>query len=980
MKKELKLHDYTCYPEFEEGILKRYVVCAKNSKDKNIYTVVKTLKLTSIGQEDNLSKSVEEQTADILNYIEWPFYSIKGNYNKENIHDTMVGYAVAVSDENFEEADEIAQGIIEQLQTALEIGLKATVVPWTLRDSWVIERIEKPENIAIFVGQPKYGPEYTNESNTRYNSKTESNSNIMSDIYAGLADETYIIISAAYPMAREEIIDLVDKAAKKLDLLKYRSKISQMNSTNFSVPILGNISEMFGYGNGLSDSHADNAGTASSNAHSTGDSNNANESFGHSNQHSNGITHQDGKINGESHGNTGSLGGSVIVGNYSNSHNDSSNSSNSSSSGTNSSDSFGDTSGASKGTSHNVSNTDSTSQNQSHTDGYGNSLNTSQNILQSINTGFVFGQGDTTGVSIENIIYTEALYAINTHLLKLKNGLVTSVYYSGVTLITDKKSSKYKISSFLQQKLRNTNSIETFKEYKLNKEEEFYIIKKLKHFEEPSEHMKNRFSIEDKIFLTIMESSIDSTKSVPNTEMKNYTYNKKVIPPKFFRWNTDRETFKHVNSEHIHIPLCKLINPDTNKVTNELLKMPYLFHNIIAGDSGNAKTTLGRKYAVHIRSEFNIPVIIFNNKEDDDYRVLKRLSSGFSVNIYELGLLCKDTFYFNPMEIPEGVHVSEWSENITQTLCRMMGMGSRSKYILKNTINEQYSKNEIKDKIDERLINEIGSDIKHGILDIYAQKGIIDGIIVENREDSKNITLVDLFEKIQGMYNKEAMTKPTDFKKLETLSSLIDKLSSILSNPIFRRITSSKRSIPLEQFIKNKNVIVFNTIGLSDDERQLLSDTMVKYLFFYAKRNHIKNRMGQDNPFMVMIEEANILFDSITTSKAGDEQVNKDIWAEIAAAGRSYGMFFTLIVQFPSKLPDYILSSAGIFMVMGLKREEDKSLMLSLIGYDAQRQDIPKKNWLGDLPVGWVVLKYSRNFVQQTIAPMLGYVEPIDIE
>ncbi|MEM1948784.1 MAG: ATP-binding protein [Candidatus Caldarchaeum sp.] len=125
------------------------------------------------------------------------------------------------------------------------------------------------------------------------------------------------------------------------------------------------------------------------------------------------------------------------------------------------------------------------------------------------------------------------------------------------------------------------------------------------------------------------------------------------------------------------------------------------------------------------------------------------------------------------------------------------------------------------------------------------------------------------------------------------------------------------KSFDVRDFLRPKTVSVIDLSGLSDRESDLIAYFVLKEVF---KLKMLPTELGYKYPVFVFIEEAHRF---IPPPAVGDTY-SGDFIKKIAAEGRKFGIFLTLVTQRPSKVHPDVLSQCGSQIIMRVTNPVDQ--------------------------------------------------------
>ena len=127
---------------------------------------------------------------------------------------------------------------------------------------------------------------------------------------------------------------------------------------------------------------------------------------------------------------------------------------------------------------------------------------------------------------------------------------------------------------------------------------------------------------------------------------------------------------------------------------------------------------------------------------------------------------------------------------------------------------------------------------------------------------------------------------------------------------------------------------------------------------------------------ILVIEEAN----QVLIGDDDDNMSGQNPFETILDQSAGYGLFIWPITQKIADMPQSVLANCGIKIIGRQDRPDDIQLSISQIGKDKIIADRVFFNWLPDQPVGWFIIKSSRNRDFTKNAPTHVLIEHLAID
>jgi hypothetical protein len=343
---------------------------------------------------------------------------------------------------------------------------------------------------------------------------------------------------------------------------------------------------------------------------------------------------------------------------------------------------------------------------------------------------------------------------------------------------------------------------------------------------------------------------------------------------------------------------------------------------------------------------------------------------------------------FNLLRVPKGVPPALHMDRFAETLALAFSLGLRGKGIIREALQTLYDR--------QMPLSWLRSGAPPGE----------SACVMTEPEMSRFIGMADLYQQTEIMLN-EAMANsrsvgPSRRDGIETVRMRLqyfapgEHLAQIFTRDttaaelaadpqIERRFRNGEFSLEgcvrLEDLISDQRVVVMEGGPLDPVAKKALVTTLATSIFTAAQ---CRGDNAFDPELMVVLEEAHEVLVGGETSDAQIAGQAETIWEIMWNEGASYGLRLVAICQMPDALPMSVLANSGTVICHRIETSKAQEALMVKLGKDYRIDHRPLKRFLGNLPVGWCVVRrppsrdYGEADVVLVATDMLSHVVPDD--
>ena len=211
-------------------------------------------------------------------------------------------------------------------------------------------------------------------------------------------------------------------------------------------------------------------------------------------------------------------------------------------------------------------------------------------------------------------------------------------------------------------------------------------------------------------------------------------------------------------------------------------------------------------------------------------------------------------------------------------------------------------------------------------------RNLVRRIVREEEEDKGDkYTVQDLVDRLDTIMNDEDGESAETRERAEKVQFKLERLDR------FNLFGSS--DIPLEDLLSPQQLTVLDLSGIPFEAQDLIALLMLDRTY----QARVRDSLGEsgetyDYPVFTVVEEAHRLCPA-----KGRKPETKEKLSEIAAEGRKFGQFLTLITQRPSKIDEDTLSQCNSMIVQRIVNQKDQNSI-------AQASESMAHDMIGELP------------------------------
>lgn len=386
-----------------------------------------------------------------------------------------------------------------------------------------------------------------------------------------------------------------------------------------------------------------------------------------------------------------------------------------------------------------------------------------------------------------------------------------------------------------------------------------------------------------------------------------------------------------------------------------------LHHAYISGASRSGKTVAGTRLVAeaytHVRrGEDNkrLRFLIMDPKQD--WRALAKVIPPGHFRFYSLSDPLFHPIKLNLMKIPRGVYTERYADRLREIFIRSYGLGDRGFQILGQAIQKVYTKAGCYD--DDVMYN-----VKDPVTGLYPAS-----------ERSKNITLADVCVELKNQTQEAGL--PRD--KVEAIQRIVDRMEQF-SEPkssIYKVFcTKGPDGMGIDDLLGADDVIILESFGMDTKTSAFIFGLITSSVFQYAVSNGGFVKPKDQYETILVIEEAN----QVLIGEDKDNLGGANPFEIILDQSAGYGLFIWTLTQKIADMPRSVLANSALKIIGRQDDKDDIERTIVQIGKDGLIADRVFKNWLPDQPIGWFIIKSSRNRDFTMNAPMHVLIEYLDV-
>lgn len=391
------------------------------------------------------------------------------------------------------------------------------------------------------------------------------------------------------------------------------------------------------------------------------------------------------------------------------------------------------------------------------------------------------------------------------------------------------------------------------------------------------------------------------------------------------------------------------ISTETGKVTDieYRLNRKNLMHTLIVGSSGSGKTVTSLRFISELVNNMGLGATILDWK--DDWRSLMYVVPKDKFHFYSLGTTPVNRLQFNPLAIPKGVDVDLWMDSVVEAFVMGFGLGQRGYEIMWRNLGALYSKNGV---------------WKHP-------------------QRSLNLTLMDLYNEIDGEIKDKGAKKQAGFGDVEAYNRVLSRMGYFTNEDsrLYTAFGNPENPVPVEDLCTPGHIIVLEAQGLKGPQKSFLLGLISAGVFQVARvlEPDGKKRYSKYE-HMIVFEEAHQVVKGADSANGDsgtgvtEESTYEVMWNE----ARSAGLYMVALAQMPTHLPTSVLANTRINIAHQLGTDEDIDFISRRLLRDPKIEHKDFSRFLEKVPLGYAVIQTRRVANHYDAEPVLAKIEMIE--
>lgn len=385
-----------------------------------------------------------------------------------------------------------------------------------------------------------------------------------------------------------------------------------------------------------------------------------------------------------------------------------------------------------------------------------------------------------------------------------------------------------------------------------------------------------------------------------------------------------------------------------------------LHHAYISGASRSGKTVAALRLVAEAyknvrrgEKKKRLRFLIMDPKQD--WRCLAKVVPEDHFRFYSLSNPQFHMVKMNLMRIPHGVYTERYADKLREIFIRSYGLGDRGFQILGQAINTVYKKAGCYEE-----------DVMYNQPDEHG--------LCPATERSKQVTLEDVCKQLQQDIETE-----TARDKKEAIQRILDRMTTFqepLSTVYKVFCNRGEEGMGIDGLLGADDVIVLESYGMDTKTSNFIFGLITSGVYQYAVSNGGFVNPEDQYETVLVIEEAN----QVLISEDEDNLGGANPFEIILDQSAGYGLFIWCLTQKISDMPRSVLANSSLKLIGRQDDEEDIKKSIVQIGKDGLIADRVFKNWLPDQPIGWFIIKSSRNRDFTKNAPVHVFIEYMNVK
>jgi hypothetical protein len=378
----------------------------------------------------------------------------------------------------------------------------------------------------------------------------------------------------------------------------------------------------------------------------------------------------------------------------------------------------------------------------------------------------------------------------------------------------------------------------------------------------------------------------------------------------------------------------------------------------------------------------------------------------YSVSKPEMG-----EFRWNLLAIPaEGMSASEWLNQMADNMVASWNLGEFGRSLIAEFIGDLYVANRLEPQVllPAQTDSETGAIVREGVVLPAVDRAELPDGAIQFGPDGRELANVYTCPELSRLVSIEHLAVLVMAKVEEMASAdgarmqgtaMRDRIQSL-----WRRISyfapggslnelfgcdpslSESSTLTVHDLISPDEglVVIVETDGLDMANRRLVlgSVMMAVYRAGLAKGEGAFDHNGQGPGTHIILEEAHELFgEGGEDADAFSVSTRNAQWESLFRRARALGLNLCAVAQQPGQLPKAITSNTSTVIVHRVYDTEDRKRVFDLLNWNNQvSQQQREWRWLGEMPVGWAIVRLHARESYLESAPVLIRSEMAPLE
>jgi len=279
--------------------------------------------------------------------------------------------------------------------------------------------------------------------------------------------------------------------------------------------------------------------------------------------------------------------------------------------------------------------------------------------------------------------------------------------------------------------------------------------------------------------------------------------------------------------------------------------------------------------------------------------------------------------------------------------------------------------------------------IKSAILSLYRQHGVYDPRSGQvDRQRSAGVRLSHLHDYLSAIRQDKSRARGRQDISVGAIDRILEKLEAFTPEVGGEeyQMYCAHEGTTVETWMPEHRLTVLEGAFEDDNLKGFIIGLLGHACFLHARGRYEAH--GHDTsafaPHILVFEEAHEIIERQGTRSDAQMAVETgvNIWNKMFDQGRKYGLHVWGIGQRLKALPEGLLSSSRITILMGLDDVDDIRLAVTKVGKvtTGMTEDLPWMRLFQRMAVGWAVVKFSRLAELKEMEPTLIHFHKIDVD